>query len=553
MLRYSPAAQLAFDNFDVPSLQKLDPANRWVVMADIVPWDDLALVFAASPTAPKLNGPGRPTCDLRLVMGALLVQHLEGLSDERTLELIRENVYVQFFCGLAGFQAEAPFDASSLTHWRAWLGDAGASALSETLADVLERRRRAAAQPDRHGDGDGDRGRDGTIEIPTEGPEAAEPPSAPPTKNLGTLLLDATCAPADVRFPTDTALLDHARRSLERIVDALWTRSREAGCAPGTKPRTYRDKARRSFAAFSRRRRPSRKAVRRERRRQLQYVERDLGHVDGLLDGLEAAGAHEGALTRAQYKRLLVCRELARQQRAMHDARSRRCDDRIVNLAQPHVRPIVRGKAGARVEFGPKLDVSLSEGIARVECVSFDAYHEGCIAIAACERYRERHGYYPAKVLVDRAYLSRANRRYFKERGIRYVAKPQGRPPKDPVKLAAYEAAVAEAQTPGERNPIEGWFGLAKRRYRLGRLRCQKAATTIGEVFLVTMAVNLASELARVSAALIASILQAYVRLGTATSADYGSAAWSTYSRVHIGAALYPADARGRTSRSNLQ
>jgi hypothetical protein len=76
-------------------------------------------------------------------MGALLVQQIEGLSDERTLELISENVYVQFFCGLPRFQVTPPFDSSSMTHWRYRLGDSGAAALSETLADIFEQRRKA--------------------------------------------------------------------------------------------------------------------------------------------------------------------------------------------------------------------------------------------------------------------------------------------------------------------------------------------------------------------------------------------------------------------------
>ena len=108
---------------------------------------------------------------------------------------------------------------------------------------------------------------------------------------------------------------------------------------------------------------------------------------------------------------------------------------------------------------------------------------------------------------MDAAYLSRENRRYFRERGIRYAAKPMGRPPKDADKLAAYRAACAEADTPGERNPIEGWFGLAKRRYRLGRLRTRRAAVTLGEVYLIAMAVNLAGELARLTAALRCLVL----------------------------------------------
>lgn len=99
------------------------------------------------------------------------------------------------------------------------------------------------------------------------------------------------------------------------------------------------------------------------------------------------------------------------------------------------------------------------------------------------------------------------------------------------MKLAAYDAALAEAERPGERNPIEGFFGLAKRRYRLGRLQCRRAATTIGEVFLVTMAVNLAGEFARVSAALLASIAQAYACLVAATSAGGGWGAWSKRAR----------------------
>ena len=51
-----------------------------------------------------------------------------------------------------------------------------------------------------------------------------------------------------------------------------------------------------------------------------------------------------------------------RQQQFMYQSRSRRLDDRIVNLTQPHVRPIVRGKAGTPVEFGAKLSVSYSDG-----------------------------------------------------------------------------------------------------------------------------------------------------------------------------------------------
>lgn len=517
-------------------------------MADLIPWDTLSMVFVASPTAPRLNGPGRPTLDLRLVMGALFVQHIEGLSDERTLELINENVYVQFFCGFPGFQVTPAFDSSSLTHWRAWLGDSGAAALSETLADIFEQRRMAErndnSSTEESDDEDGDISKgESTDEVSATTAEDQPASKSQPLKpNQGSLLLDATCAPANISYPTDTGLLNHARLSLESIIDILWSACVLRGCAPSAKPRTYRTKARKAFAGFSRKRRPSMKLIRKQRRRQLQWVERDLKHVDSLYALLIEIDAHQDVLSAAQYKRLLVCSELARQQREMLDAKSYRCDHRIVSLDQPHIRPIVRGKAGARVEFGPKLDVSLSNGIARVEAASFEAYHEGCVAIAACERYAQRHGYYPAKIFVDKAYLSNTNRAYFKLCGIIYVAKPQGRPPKDPAKRAIYDAAMRESQTPGERNPIEGWFGLAKRRYRLGNLMSRKAKHAIGELFLVTMAVNIMGELARVLLCLFYTLHNAQIEVFG--SASNNRAAKSTYSNLQ-----WPVQGRNLTIR----
>ena len=39
--------------------------------------------------------------------------------------------------------------------------------------------------------------------------------------NEGTLILDATCVPQNIRFPTDTSLLNEAREKAEEIIDVL--------------------------------------------------------------------------------------------------------------------------------------------------------------------------------------------------------------------------------------------------------------------------------------------------------------------------------------------
>ena len=46
----------------------------------------------------------------------------------------------------------------------------------------------------------------------------------------------------------------------------------------------------------------------------------------------------------------------------MFEQRTQRTDGRGVSISQPHVKPIVRGKAGAKVEFGAKLSASLDSG-----------------------------------------------------------------------------------------------------------------------------------------------------------------------------------------------
>lgn len=105
--------------------------------------------------------------------------------------------------------------------------------------------------------------------------------------------------------------------------------------------------------------------------------------------------------------------------------------NRIVSFHQPYLRPIVRGKAKASTEFGAKLDVSQAEGFLRIERLSFDAFNESEDLIPAVERYKERTGHYPERVLADQIYRTRANRKFCKESHIRLSGPKLGRSKKD--------------------------------------------------------------------------------------------------------------------------
>ncbi|WP_160166651.1 transposase, partial [Arcticibacter svalbardensis] len=183
----------------------------------------------------------------------------------------------------------------------------------------------------------------------------------------------------------------------------------------------------------------------------------------------------------------MVIHTLFQQQQQMFSEKTHSVSDRIVSIHQPHVRPIVRGKSTAKVEFGAKVHVSLVDGYAFLDELSWDAYNEGSHMMAYVEKYKTRFGYYPAEILADQIYCNRTNRSLLKEMGIKLLAKPLGRP----------SAVKKEHVRPGERNPIEGKFGQAKTAYGLDNIKARLKETSeswIACIFMVLNLVKLAGE-----------------------------------------------------------
>ena len=71
-----------------------DPNNRWVRLAELIPWDELEVL---SEYRRHFGSTGNPALPFRVALGALLVQARLNLTDEETVEQIRENPYLQHF------------------------------------------------------------------------------------------------------------------------------------------------------------------------------------------------------------------------------------------------------------------------------------------------------------------------------------------------------------------------------------------------------------------------------------------------------------------------
>jgi IS5 family transposase len=160
----------------------------------------------------------------------------------------------------------------------------------------------------------------------------------------------------------------------------------------------------------------------------------------------------------------------------MYQTRTRRCDDRIVSTSQPHVRPIVRGKPNKSVEFGAKLSVSLTgTGLAHVDYLRWNTFHGGKGLESQVEAYRQRLGHYPESILADPLYDKRDNRKYLKQKGIRFAGKPLGRPKTvtDSNRAELKQQKTQRRENYRQRIPIEGKFGQGKHGYRLSYIRAQ--------------------------------------------------------------------------------
>ncbi len=175
-------------------------------------------------------------------------------------------------------------------------------------------------------------------------------------------------------------ILNEGRRQTEKILDYLYKRYQTKGAK---KPRTYRKKARKDYLKVAKKRRPSRQERRCAIGKQLQYIKRNLSHIENLVN----SGADLSSLAPSKYKMLLVVAEVYRQQLWMYENESNRIDERIVSISQPHIRPIVRGKAGKPVEFGAKISVSCFDNYVFLDHLSWDNFNESTYFIQQVEHY----------------------------------------------------------------------------------------------------------------------------------------------------------------------
>ncbi len=454
MFNYTSQKQVEIFDFKTDFESKLDPNNRWVKMAKLLDWDKFAEIYAKNFSTTK----GVESVDARVVIGALIIKHIEGKDDRGTIEMIQENPYMQYFLGLDQFSSKPVFDASLFVHIRKRLGSLDFDKMNQIIiAKALN-----VEQKEKKFD------HEKQDKIDSEKP-----------KNKGKLQLDATVADAQIKYPTDLNLLNDAREKSEEIIDWM------CKTLNIPKPRTYRQEARKNWLNLSKSKKKTHKQIQAGIKQQLGYLKRNLKHIDNLIDKNSLA---LGTLNKKQYKYLLVIKELCRQQSEMFTEKKHTIENRIVSIHQPHIRPMVRGKQGKTVEFGPKINASLYNGYSRIDQIDFEAFNEGKFLVEQVENYKKLTGYYPELVQTDRLYLTKENRKYLKENNIRHTGKPLGRKPKE--ELNRYQKEKLKKER-GERNHIEGKFGQGKTKYKLNKIMAKLDQTSQSWIAAILFVMNI--------------------------------------------------------------
>ena len=400
---------------------KLDPDNRWMKIADLIPWDDIETRYST-----HFSDKGRPASDCRLVIGLLLLKHMTRFGDEAIIAFASESPYMQFFCGFDQFvtneakdgEKKSILDSSTLSKARKRLGEEFFAQLEQETYELL-------------------------VELKL-------------IKGKG-MLVDATVFPEYIRYPTDTGLLNEAREWTVKQVKRL-------GKELGVTVRTYCRKARKEYLNFSKKKTKSRKLIRKATKSLLQYLRRNVKQMQTLM---YEAGRQGVTIGKKVHDRFTVVRTVLDQQYEMYRRKASRIEDRIVSLHRPWTRPIVRGKSGdKKVEFGPKASLTYVDGFVFLDHMSSDNFNESARVEPQIEEYEQLFGHKPPYVTADKIYGNHENRNMLKERGIRDAFEPLGR------KVRKQNPADRwRKQKQRERNRIEGSIGHMKNHFSLDKIK----------------------------------------------------------------------------------
>ena len=394
-------------------------------MQSLLPFDELAKLFEPH----QANGSGGRPAHLSLKGGLALMflKHYLDLSDSMLIDRLNSDVYLQLFC-FTRIDLRSPIRDKDLPgRWRRFFAQhMDIQALQDRLAQAWQ----------------------------------------PHLDHTHILMDDATCYESHIKYPTDVKLLFDCCEWLDREVLKV---SRFYGMALARRDKYKAAKKR--VKRYVMKKRKNSKEQRSLRKSLLYWLDKWQATLQALLNH---SSEYHAKLNQAFYDRLKTIRIIYHQQQYMLVHQVRKVPQRIVSLAKPYLRPIIRGKENKRYEFGAKAHQSQVDGLNFIEHLSFNAFHEGNRMWYSIAKHKKRFGkctHYAA----DRIYATNKNRRKAKKLNIQTSFLPKGRKPKDYKQRSKMRKLLSKARA----TRLEGSFGTEKQTYGLRRIRARNELTEV--------------------------------------------------------------------------
>lgn len=401
--------------------------------------------------SPK-TGP-RPWFDVQGGIALQILKHRYKTSDEKLIELLNENKMMQYFCGINLPVGVRIKDDGVVSRWRARLGSyLKVSKLMKGLQ----------------------------LSNVAHWKSKMEEPK--------TNLADATCYESWVRYPTDVKLLWECISYLHGQIKII---SRYIGLPM---PRSKYKEQHKKYLVYQRRRRKGYKKTIQVKRRLLYLLNKYLKLLPGLIGAMrrkEAINLERCKVKTNFFERISTVKKVYNQQQIHFDNPKTKIKikNRIVSLAKPYLRPIVRGKETKRVEFGMKVHEMQVGGINFIEHWDFEAYHEG----VRMKQTLWKHQYlFKRKCSLfggDQIYANNKNRSYCSSKNITTCFRPKGKLPADKT-IRKQKRQVRNLIGKARATALEGSFGNKKNHYLLDKIKAKTYVTELAWIFFGNLTAN---------------------------------------------------------------
>ena len=321
----------------------LNPKHPLMLLNRLIDWESLEGLFGHIYVSKK----GQPRKPIRLMLGLLMLQHTEGLSDEEVVKKWIENPYWQYFCGYDFLQWAFPIHPSSMTRWRKRLGPL-------ELEKILSH----------------------TIQVTVLSGHTQE-------YDLSKVIADTTVMEKAVCHPTDSKLLNKARQKLVVLAKGHGIVLRQSYARVGED--AMRMAGRYAHARQMRRMQKKIKSLKTYLGRVVRDIERKTETA--------AASVREAFADMISMSRRLL-------------AQKKDSKDKLYSLHAPETECISKGKARKRYEFGCKVSLVITHksGVALASLAVHENPYDGHTLQTSLEKAAELSGSEVAKAFVDRGY-----------------------------------------------------------------------------------------------------------------------------------------------------